>query len=244
MSQADKYVLSYKSKGEWHVLAELPAGTTSFVDETIKSGKKREYKIYALVGEHESAPSTKTACFLDRPSITSISSTTKQIKINYSSVEGATDYRIYYKKGTSDKWKKLATTSKNSYTHKIKDPNVKYTYAVSAVWVKSGTDCVSYKSASKTAKNLATPTLETISSTKSGIKLTWGTVSYATGYNVYRKNSDGEFEKIAYVKGNSSVSYVDKSAKKGKTYTYTVRATYGNCISSYNKTGLTCKDKY
>lgn len=244
VTQADKYVLSYKKSGKWQVITELPAGTTSYVDKTIQSGEKRNYKLYACIGDVKSAEETKKVCYLDRPTITSISSTTKQIKISYNAVKGATDYKIYYKTGDSKKWKTLATTSKTSYTHKIKDPDVKYTYAVSAVWVKSGKDCISYKSSSKTAKNLATPTLDAISSTKSGIKLAWGVTSYATGYNVYRKNSDGEFEKIAYVKGKSNVSYVDKSAKKGKTYTYTVRATYGDCVSGCNKTGLKCKDKY
>ncbi len=244
VAEADNYVLSYKQKGRWHVLADLPAGTTSFVDKTIQSGTKRVYMVYACIGEHKSAQSQKTACFLDRPSITEISSTTKKIKISYGEVEGATDYKIFYKKGNSDKWKTLGTTSKTSYTHKIKDPNVKYTYAVSAVWVKSGKDCISYKSPSKKAKNLATPELDTIKSTKSGIKITWNKTSYATGYNVYRKISDGEFEKLAYVKGNETVKYTDKTAKKGKTYTYTVRATYGDCVSGCNKTGLKCKDKY
>ncbi len=244
VSKVDGYVLSYKKDGEWHVLADVASDVTSYVDQTVQSGKRRIYKVQAYSGDNKSSYETKTAYYIGSPTITSVSSTTKQMKINFTPVEGATKYKVYYKTGSDDKWHTLGTTTKTSYTHKTQRPGVKFTYAVSAVWSTGGKDYTSYKSGSKTAKNLATPTLDTISSTKSGIKLTWKVTSYATGYNVYRKNSDGEFEKIAYVKGNSSVSYVDKTAKKGKTYTYTVRATYGNCISAYNKTGLTCKDKY
>ena len=182
---------------------------------------------------------------LERPVITSISSTTKQIKINFNKIEGAQRYTVYYKLvGSSDDWQVLGSTTGSSYTQKTQRPGVKFTYSVAAVMEKGSKKYASYKSASKNGQNLATPMLDSISSTKSGIKLSWGITPYATGYNIYRKNSDGEFEKIAYVKGNETVSYTDKTAKKGKTYTYTVRAKYSDCVSGCNKTGLTCKDKY
>ena len=42
---------------------------------------------------------------------------------------------------------------------------------------------------------------------------------------------------------HTKVSYLDKSAKKGKTYTYIVKA-YSGSSQSANKTGLKIKDKY
>ena len=50
--------------------------------------------------------------------------------------------------------------------------------------------------------------------------------------------------KLTTVKGNTKVSYVDKSAKKGTTYTYTVKAYSGSYTSAYNTKGLKIKDKY
>ena len=46
------------------------------------------------------------------------------------------------------------------------------------------------------------------------------------------------------VKGKTTTSYLDKTAQKGKTYRYTVRAYSGSYKSYYNKNGLVIKDKY
>lgn len=245
VKKAEGYIVSYKEDGEWVELANLSGDRRTFVDKTnLVSGKKRTYKVQAYSGSWTSLADYENTYYLERPVITSVSSTTKQIKINFNKVEGAQRYTVYYKLLGGDEWQVLGSTTGSSYTQKTQRPGVKFTYSVAAVMEKSGKKYASYKSASKNGQNLATPLLDSISSTKSGIKLSWGITPYATGYNVYRKNSDGEFEKIAYVKGNESVSYVDKTAKKGKTYTYTVRAKYSDCVSGCNKTGLTCKDKY
>lgn len=56
--------------------------------------------------------------------------------------------------------------------------------------------------------------------TTDGVKITWKKVAGATGYYIYRSD-----KKIATVKGNSNVSYVDKKAKtNGTKYTYKVYA--------------------
>ena len=77
------------------------------------------------------------------------------------------------------------------------------------------------------------------------MKLTWKKVTGADAYIVYRKTGSGEWVKLKTIEGGSKVSYTDKTAKKGKTYTYTVAASkYDTYKSSYDKTGLKIKDKY
>ncbi|MCD7753053.1 MAG: fibronectin type III domain-containing protein, partial [Clostridiales bacterium] len=66
-----------------------------------------------------------------------------------------------------------------------------------------------------------------------GVKVSWGKVTGASGYYVYRKTSGGTFSKIATVTSGSTVSYTDKTAKSGTTYYYTVRAYKGGTTSSY-----------
>ena len=60
----------------------------------------------------------------------------------------------------------------------------------------------------------------------------------ADKYRVLRKEGDGSFKALAKVTGTS---YVDKTAEKGKTYTYTVRCmtSDGSYIGSYDKKGVT-----
>lgn len=65
----------------------------------------------------------------------------------------------------------------------------------------------------------ATASVKTTNTT-SGVKLTWKKVAGATGYYVYRAG-----KKIATVKGNTKVSYVDKGAKtNGTKYSYKIYA--------------------
>jgi hypothetical protein len=65
----------------------------------------------------------------------------------------------------------------------------------------------------------------------------------ADGYIIYRKTGTGSYKKLATVDGKSTVKYLDKSAKKGTTYSYRVYAKYNSYKSSY-KSSLSIKDKY
>ena len=60
--------------------------------------------------------------------------------------------------------------------------------------------------------------------TKKGIRITWKKVSGANGYYIYRstKKKSG-YKKIHVVKKGKTQSYLDKKARKGKTYYYKIR---------------------
>ena len=243
--EAKSYMLRYKVDGKWVYVKNIPKGTTSYTDKTIESGTKRIYYVCACNGEYKSGYDDGKIYFVAQPKITKVTSTSKTIRIDFEKVKGATDYYIYFKEGNSTKWMQLTNIKKNYYVDNVQ-PGVKYTYSVAAVWRRGGgyKYVSTYDKTGKVAKALSTPVLDEIISKKTGINFSWGWVSGATGYNVYRKTADSSWEKIAYVKGGNVLSYVDKTAQKGVTYTYTVSATYGATEGKYNKTGLTCKDKY
>lgn len=72
---------------------------------------------------------------------------------------------------------------------------------------------------------------------KSGkVVLTWKKNSKATGYEIQRslKKNKG-FKRIVLTKKNSVVKYIDKKAKKKKTYYYRIRAYVNNGDRSYGK---------
>ena len=60
---------------------------------------------------------------------------------------------------------------------------------------------------------------------------------------MYRKTANSGWVRVGVVNGVYSSSFVDKTAQKGVTYTYTVRAVCGKVTSYYNA-GISCKDKY
>ncbi len=221
--------------------------STSFVDKSAKSNTKYYYAIRAVSGSAMSyctAPYFNSICksvnYLAAPVIKVANTTSTTIKVSWGKVSGAKKYEVYRKEGSSKSWKKIATTSKTSYTDKKVKNKKNYTYTVKAV---NGKILSGFLTSGVTIRCIAAPKLSSVKSSKSGVTFKWNKVSGASGYYVYRKTGSGSYKKIATVKGGSKVSYLDKKAKKGKTYTYTVKAYYKSYSSAY-RSGLKIKDKY
>lgn len=243
---AKKYYVYRKTKStSWKYLAST--SSTSYVDSSAKSGTKYYYAIVAVDGDSRSYNSTshfndvcKTVTYSTSLKVANTSST--DIKVSWNKVSGAKKYYVYRKKGSAKSWTKVKTTTSTSYTDTSVSNGTTYKYMVKAIDSKSKT-ISSSKSSGTTIKCIAAPKLSSVSSSKSGITFKWNKVSGASGYYVYRKTGSGDYEKIATVKGSTKVSYVDKKAKKGKTYYYTVKAYYSSYTSAY-RSGLKIKDKY
>ena len=97
----------------------------------------------------------------------------------------------------------------------------------------------SYESGLK-IKYIAAPKLVSATVSKGKVTVKWEKVTGAQKYNVYRKTANGSWAKIATT---SKTTFVDKTAKKGVTYKYTVRAVSGSVLSAYNTKGLSAKVK-
>ena len=231
---ADAYYVYRKAAGstKWgNPIASFVTGT-SYTDTTAKAGTKYTYTIKAYRGSENSKYDATglTVTRLTVPSV-KVSNETSGIKVSWAKVAGAGSYWIY-RKDASSGYKKIGSTTNLSYLDKTAKAGTKYTYTVRAV---NGNDLSAYTGVNTV--RLATPSVK-VSNTKSGPKTTWGKVSGATGYCVYRKTSSGSYAKIATVK---TTSYVDKTAKKNVKYYYAVRAYNGKVMSAYTNNGITCK---
>ena len=173
-----------------------------------------------------------------KPKLKSIETTEYGVLIKWGKVSGADKYRVYRKTSKTD-WECIATTSNTYYTDKTAKSGTKYYYAV-----KSQNEAGNSSLSNELSKYyLADPTLKTPKSTKSGVKLEWSKVKGADGYYVYCKTGSKGYERIATVKGSTKVTYTDKTAKKGKKYTYKVKAYKSKTYSAYSNT-KTITDKY
>ena len=90
---------------------------------------------------------------------------------------------------------------------------------------------------------IAPPALPTLQNTSAGVKLTFKKPAGATRMRILRKVGSGKWAKLA---DTTSTSYVDKTAKKGAKYTYTLRVTDKagkQFLSYYNTAGraIICK---
>ncbi len=231
--------------GKWTYIGSTKS--TSYIDKTAKSDAKYYYAVRAVSGTTKSYYTDahfnsicKSVNYLAAPVVKVANTTSTTIKVSWGKVGGAQKYEIYRKAGSAKKWKKIATTKKTSYTDKKVKNKTTYKYMVKAI---DGKIVSAYLSSGVTIRCISAPKLSSVKSAKKGVTFKWNKVSGASGYYVYRKTGSGSYKKIATVKGGSKVSYLDKKAKKGKTYTYTVKAYYKSYSSAY-RTGLKIKDKY
>ena len=163
------------------------------------------------------------------PSLNKIENTTNGVKITYYS-KGNTGYYIYRKSGNGN-WTRIATTKSSSYVDKTAKSGTTYTYTVRSYLGKTTSGFVKN---GITIKRLADPTVSSASNITAGVQVKWVKTAGATGYVVYRKTGTGSWSRIATIKSGSTTSYIDKSAKSGTNYSYTVRACNGSTMSDWH----------
>ncbi len=243
ISSAKSYYVLRKGPGDksWKQVAIVTKNI--YTDKDVKAGKTYKYTVKAYNGKIFSAYNTDGWSIrrLSAPALKSVKNSASGVTIKWGKVTGASKYIVMRKVKGSSKWEEIKTTKSTSFTDKTAKAGKIYTYTVKAGY---GDYRSIYIADGLKIKRLARPTLSSVKSAKKGITFKWKEVTGASGYLVYRKTGSGDWEEIAKVTGSSTVSYVDKTAKKGKTYYYSVRAYSGSYKSAYNTKGLKIKDKY
>ncbi len=246
IDSATKYVV-YRRQGGSSTWVNLGTTTgTSFFDKNVKSGVYYCYTVRAFnsLGKYSDyiSANTSTRKYMATPKLTTIYNHQNGLAIKWNAVAGVTNgYRVYRRGAGSTSWTYLGTT-KNLYfiDSAVKNKNGEYyRYTV----IADGGYHSKFDTTGLYLRRLANPTLNSATSSSAGITVKWGKVAGSSGYYVYRKTANTTWTRIAVVKGVNGLSYLDKTAKKGTTYTYTVRAVYGNTLSSYYS-GISCYDKY
>ncbi len=178
---------------------------------------------------------------LSRPKLISVLNSKSGIVIKWKKASNAKGYYIYRKKegGSYKKIKKITSGKTVKYTDKTMAAGKKYVYTVKAY---NGSRTSSYNKTGLAIRRLSNPALVSASGTKSGIKVKWKKVKSAVTYEVFRRTKGGKYKKIASVK-NGKQAYTDKTAAKGKTYYYTVRACSGIYKGAYTESGKRGKRK-
>jgi fibronectin type 3 domain-containing protein len=146
------------------------------------------------------------------------------INVSWGSVSGASGYRVYRATSSGGYYSNITSTSGAYYTDSGLSSNTTYYYKVSA-WNDYGESSQSsYASATTSAPGMpATPANVTAEAqSSSSINVSWGSVSGASGYRVYRANSSGGYYSV--VDSTSSTSYTDTGLSSNTTYYYKVSA--------------------
>ena len=242
VSGADSYAVyrSQYSNGKWSKWSSVGnSTTTSYLDKTAKNGVKYKYTVRAknIVGIGSYDAKGVITTYIAAPTV-KIANASNGIKVSWSKVSGATGYTVYrsqYSGGKWSGWKNMGTakSDKSSWTDKSVKTGVQYKYTVRTVKNKLMS---SYKGTGGLVF-LSIPTVK-IANDANGVKVSWSKVTGATGYTVYRSEyvngKWSSWKNMGTAKASKS-SWVDKSAKSGVQYKYTVRAINGSSASAYKE---------
>ena len=239
---------------KWTALTRTATGT-SYVDKTAKAGVKYTYTVRGIGADGKTlSPSYDdtgvSATISARPAnvtLVSAKAVSGGIQVTWKEAAGAATYKVYRKDATNTKWTALTTTATGtSYVDKTAKAGVKYTYTVRGVASDGKTLSPGYNKTGVSAtmpKPVSRPANVTLTGAKvvtGGIQVTWKEAAGAATYKVYRKDA-ANTKWTALTTTATGTSYVDKTAKAGVTYTYTVRgiASDGKTLSSsYDKIGV------
>ncbi len=222
---------------------DLDIDAEEYVDEGTGSDNDQsdEGEAGSNTGESTDTDDSESAAVtLEKPTISSISITTSGVVIKWSSVDNATGYCVQRKSSSSSTWTSVANdVTGTSYTDNsvpTSTTSTTYTYAVYA-YADSGN--IVSEQATKSLSVLATASLTSVTHTSSSVvKLTWGKVSGASKYYVYRKVSGGSWSKV---KTTTSTSYSDSGLTNGKQYYYWIWAYSSTKKSIFNTSGVSVR---
>lgn len=235
-------------------LITLYEQTDKYTDQTVTCGTTYQYIIKSFRYEngktYTSGNNSAVSCKAVPPVVkVKVASTGyNSLKVSWEKVNGATGYRIYFKKDNAKKWSTLATFENGSLTsceHRKLTTGVNYTYTVRAYY-KDGSKNIwgDFNQTGVTKKPVTSaPKLVSVtSSTATNVTVKWDSVSGANGYKVMRKADGSKTWSTIGTTNSKKLSYTDKKVTCGVKYHYTVRA-YRNVskkpvLGSYNSNGL------
>jgi fibronectin type 3 domain-containing protein len=175
-------------------------------------------------GEYKYMLSSSNATITPPTSVKAVSASYNSIKTTWGTVTGATAYRIYRATSSTGVYSYVTTRTSTSFTDTGVITGKAYYYKVRAYKTVGTTGVLSNYSSMAFAKPIpATPTsVKAVSASYNSIKTTWGTVTGATSYRVYRSTSSTGI--YSYVPTATSTSFTDTGLIAGTTYYYKVRA--------------------
>ena len=222
VKDATKYQVSKRVKGgTWKTVKTTTK--LSYTDSDVESGTTYQYRVRAKNGSVNGAWSkTKSVTYIGAPTLSSVNITKTAVKLKLIKASGASQTQIWRRVKTSagwGNWKKLASVTGTGYTDKTAKSGKTYQYRLRSV--DANGKAVNTYSSIKKITFIKAPVLAKPTVAKKAITLNWKKVPGAAKYRVFRKGP-GDNSWVA-LKDQTKTEFVDRTAKKGQKYSYSVR---------------------
>lgn len=211
---------------------------TSYTNGSTNMGTTYYYKVKAVNAEGTASDFSVSKGIRRKPAAPSVSiyRSSGKPQLKWKAVTGASKYWIY-RSTDGVNYKYYDCTTKTSYTNGSVTVGTTYYYKVKAVAVVNGSNVASAYSGAKSLKaSTAAPSVK-ITTSSGKPKLSWGSVTGATKYWIYR-STDGK--SFSYYTSTTNKTYTNTGAKKNTKYYYKVKAVKvvsgKNIASAYSNT--------
>lgn len=228
----------------WSKIARVKGvNKVKYTDKKAVSGVSYRYAVGAYSGKYVGEVvvyDNATVCYLKRPNINKIENVKEGLYLYWNEIQGADGYYIYRKTDKSS-WTGLGYTSEAYYVDSTAQDGTKYTYSIRAfVYDDEIYEDGKYSkdSAIKSLTRLSEPANVTVNTHSKGLEVSWNSVYGAKSYQIFRRTAGGNWKRIASVGKKAQNRYVDKKAKNGAEYYYTVVAVLGKAKSSKDEVGV------
>jgi fibronectin type 3 domain-containing protein len=215
--------------GAYSLLATVT--TNTYTKTALATGSTYYYKVnaYRLVGTAK-VYGSQTAALGARvvpPTPVSLAATSpsyNSIKLTWGAVYGANGYSVYRATSATGTYALLTTITTNTYTNVSLATGTTYYYKVNAYRLV-GTTKVYGSQCAAVGRKVVPATITTLTAVRysaTSIKISWGAMSGASGYEIYRSTSaTGTYTLVTTL---TAISYINTSLVTGTTYYYKVRA--------------------
>ncbi len=216
------------SGGPYTKIATLPESSGSYTNTGLATNTVYYYKVRAIrtspaLGAYSPVVSARPMPAAPA-TFGAASASYNSIRVSWSAVAGASGYELYRATSSSGAYTRIFSGTALSYTNASLSTGGAYYYKVRAYRTVGSTKAYG----PFTAVKYASPTLGVPASVKAArasstsIKATWGKVSGASGYELWRSTaSNGTY---SLVKATTSLYYTNTRLATGRYYFYKVRA--------------------
>lgn len=227
---SDEYRVYRRAAGEKYWTYIGTTTETSYVDKNVKNNTYYKYTVRGCnvfgFGKFEAGLLTKR---IEPAKLISVVNMGNGLSVKWNSVKGATGYIVYRRISESKTWQKIATTKDLSYLDTRVASGYTFTYTVMPVCGKyyGAYDLTGIKTV-----RLYPPKITSLTKDNDSMTVSWSKSNGANKYRIYRRAAGKSWVYLTTV-DSQTFKYTDTSAKHGTYYTYTVKSTYENSMSSY-----------
>ena len=249
VDNASKYAVYRRAyvSGAWEsAWTQFTATEAGYADGSVTASTKYQYRVRAYgpggwSGFSNALTVTTPAAAPAVPAApTGVTAATtngsKVVTLSWDAVEGADSFVIYRRAYNNETaswggWEQF-TSSTNEFVDEGADYGTIYKYRVKARNAVGLSKTFSEDATAKTPP--ATPTISDVKVETGKVTVSWGAVSGATRYQVFRRVKEGNrWGAMTRLTTTTETSYVDATAEAGTVYQYLVKS-YNGGYSSYS----------